>query len=224
MDHEVLKRQIAGNIAFFRKQAGLTQAELAQRINYSDKAVSKWERADALPDVLTLVLLAEAVGVTVDRLICHNPDAPAPEPEPEALMPEPAPSAGSPPRKKPVRTTLTQKRKIIAALVSLLVWFVALVAYQVLSDAHLPGYWVGFLLAVPANAIVLLSLLSAWRYYRLNQLLISVIMWGSLILAFSLFWAFLHLCLPKIFLFGIPGQLAIYLWFRMLHKEEQKCV
>ncbi len=219
MDNDVLKRQIAGNIALFRKQAGLTQAELARRINYSDKAVSKWERADALPDVLTLVLLAEAVGVTADQLIYHDPESPAQTPVPSTPATDPAQDA---PRKKPAGKTLTQKRKIIAALASLLVWFVALVLYQVLSDTHLPGYWVGFLTAIPANAIVLLSLLSAWRYYRLNQLLISVIMWGSLILVFSLLWAYLHLCLPKIFLFGIPGQLAICLWFRMLHKEEQK--
>jgi len=221
MEQDVLKRQIAGNIAFFRKQAGLTQAELAQRVNYSDKAISKWERAEGLPDVLTLTLLAEALEVSIDRLIYHNPDAPE---EAQPQTPE-IPETQVPqekPRKKPVRTTLSQKRKIIAALSSLPVWFVALLAYQILSDAHLPGYWVGFLLAVPVNAIVLLSLLSAWRYYRLNQLLISVIMWGSLILVFCLFWAFLHWCLPKIFLFGIPGQLAIYLWFRMLHKEEQK--
>lgn len=219
MDHEVLKRQIAGNIVFYRKRAGLTQAELAQRINYSDKAVSKWERADALPDVLTLILLAEAVGATADQLIYHDPNAP--EAQPDAAVPETVEPARDEPRKKPVRKTLTQKRKIIAALVSILVWFVALLAYQVLSDAHLPGYWVGFLAAVPANAIVLLSLLSAWRYYRLNQVLISVIMWGSLILVFTLFYAYLSLCLPKIFLLGIPGQLAIYLWFRMLRKEER---
>lgn len=217
MDQEVLKRQIAGNIVLFRKRAGLTQAELAQRINYSDKAVSKWERAEALPDVLTLALLAEAVGVGVEQFICHNPSVSGTKTE---QVPPDALTDGDMPRNKSTEKHLTQKRRIIAALVSVLVWFVALVAYQVLSDAHLPGYWVGFLAAIPVNAIVLLSLLSAWRYYQMNQVLISVMMWGCLILLFCLLWAYLHLCLPKLFLFGIPGQLAIYLWFRMLKKEE----
>lgn len=44
MEPELLKRTIANNIALLRRQAGLTQAELAERLSYSDKAVSKWER------------------------------------------------------------------------------------------------------------------------------------------------------------------------------------
>lgn len=232
MDHELLKRRIADQIVFYRKKAGLTQVELAQKLNYSDKAVSKWERAESMPDVTTLVALAEVLGITTDALIYvpqaqepvpESPPEPVPEPVPESV-PEPVPESGEQPRKrkKEPRLELNHRRWSIAALVSILVWFLAMVAWQLLSDFYLPGYWVGFLLAVPVNALVLLCLLSAWRYYKWNHALISTMMWGFLILIFAVIWAFGHRCLPKLLLFGLPGQLAISLWFRMLHKEDKR--
>ena len=69
MDDEKLKNQIGANIAAYRKNAGLTQAGLAEKLNYSDKAVSKWERGDSIPDVLTLMALAEQFGITVNDLL-----------------------------------------------------------------------------------------------------------------------------------------------------------
>ena len=71
MDGEKLKQQIGSNIAAYRKRAGLTQAGLAEKLNYSDKAVSKWERGESMPDVTTLVQLAEQFDITVNDLIGH---------------------------------------------------------------------------------------------------------------------------------------------------------
>ena len=233
MDHEALKRQIANQIVYFRKKAGLTQMELAQRLNYSDKAVSKWERAESMPDVTTLVALAEVLGTTADALIYQR----APEEETPPEQPEEEPLQTELPQVEPVQQetrrekrrrrrepleSLPYRKRIIGGLVSILVWFLAMVAWQMLSDFYLPGYWVGFLLAIPVNALVLLCLLSAWRYYKWNHFLISTMMWGFLVLIFAVVWAFGHRCLPKLLLFGLPGQLAISLWFRMLHKEETK--
>ena len=69
-----LKQIIAKNIAKVRRAAGLTQLQLAEKLNYSDKAVSKWERAESMPDVLTLVQLAELFDITVNDLLL-DPDA-----------------------------------------------------------------------------------------------------------------------------------------------------
>ena len=69
MDGEKLKYQIGANIAAYRKRAGLTQAGLAEKLNYSDKAVSKWERGESVPDVLTLAMLAEQFQLTVNDLL-----------------------------------------------------------------------------------------------------------------------------------------------------------
>ena len=64
-----LNKVFADNLAALRKSAGLTQSGLAEKLNYSDKAVSKWERAEAVPDVSVIMEIAELFGVTVDDLI-----------------------------------------------------------------------------------------------------------------------------------------------------------
>ena len=74
MDVEKLKEYVGANIAAYRKRAGLTQAMLAQKLNYTDKAVSKWERGESVPDVVTLASLAEFLGITVNDLL-SDPNA-----------------------------------------------------------------------------------------------------------------------------------------------------
>ena len=73
---EEIKRNIAKNLVAYRKQAHLTQAELAEKINYSDKAVSKWERAEGIPDVLVLCELAQLYGVTVNDFLIEHVEQP----------------------------------------------------------------------------------------------------------------------------------------------------
>lgn len=212
MDDGKLKRQIGANIARLRKQCRLTQAGLAEKLNYSDKAVSKWERGESAPDVLTLMHLAELFGVSINELV-SDPDA----------LPQ---NVGVVQRAmgKAVEKTLKRKadKRIILQLSSLLVWFVALLLYVVLSAVDMNDSWIAFIYAIPANAIVLLSLRSAWRDYRRNLLLISLIVWGVLMsLVISLF-VFLNVFHWKIFLLGIPGQAAVILWFRMYRSGKQE--
>ena len=66
---EELKNIIANNLMALRKSNKLTQLELAEKLNYSDKAISKWERGESLPDVLLLKSLADMYGVSVDYLM-----------------------------------------------------------------------------------------------------------------------------------------------------------
>ena len=208
MNDEKLKKQIGKNIASYRKRIGLTQAGLAEKLNYSDKAVSKWERGESVPDVLTLWQLSELFDVTVNELLA----------DPNAL-PE---NSGAAQRvmEKAVEKTLKRKadKRIILGLSSILVWFVALLAFVLVSSFGIPKSWLAFLYAIPADAIVMLSLRSAWRDFRWNQLLISVIMWGFIL---SLYMTLLVLAswnMWKLFLLGIPGQIAIFLWFRLYRK------
>ena len=66
MTEENMRKTIAGNIAKYRKQLGMTQIDLSEKINYSDKSISKWERGDGFPDVPTLVHLVEVFCVSVE--------------------------------------------------------------------------------------------------------------------------------------------------------------
>lgn len=60
---------IAENLALYRKLHGLTQAELAEAIGYSNKSVSKWERGEGMPDILLLLMLSDIYGITVSELV-----------------------------------------------------------------------------------------------------------------------------------------------------------
>ncbi|MDO5545009.1 MAG: helix-turn-helix transcriptional regulator [Eubacteriales bacterium] len=214
MDDEKLKYQIGANIAAYRKQAGLTQAGLAEKLNYSDKAVSKWERGESVPDVLTLMQLAAQFEITVNDLLV----------DPEALP-------GNPGTLEKAMTQVSEKalkrkanKNVILALSSTLVWFVALFAFVVLSSFDFLERYscLLFFYAIPANAIVLLSLRSAWHDFRWNKVLISTIVWGSLLSIYVTLRVVMEVHFWKIFLLGIPGQIAIFLWFRMFRASDTK--
>ena len=217
MEIDKLKNQIGANIAFYRKQAGLTHAGLAEKLNYSDKAVSKWERGESVPDVLTLAQLAEQFEITVNDLLSDPYALPGNPTSLEAAM------------TKVSEKTLKRKanKRIIQMLSSLLVWFVALFFYVILSSFKLtdPYSTILFAYAIPSNAIVLLSLRCAWRDFRWNKWLISTIVWGFLFSFYVTFYIIWHIHFWKIFLLGIPGQMAILLWFKLFspakHVEEK---
>lgn len=213
MDDEKLRKHIGTNIAAFRKRANLTQLGLAEKLNYSDKAVSKWERGESVPDVLTLVQLAEQFGITVNDLLSDPDQLPEEHGAVQQAM------------EQVVEKTLKRKanKNIILMLSSVLVWFVALLIFVVVSSCGIPCSWLAFFAAVPANAIVLLCLRSAWHDFRWNRALISVIMWGSLLFLYVSMLVLWKLNIWKMFLLGIPGQAAILLWFRLFtapKKEE----
>ena len=215
MDAEKLKNLIGKNIAAYRKQAGLTQAGLAEKLNYSDKAVSKWERGESIPDVITLAQLAEQFEITVNELVA----------DPYVL---PGDNPGNLEKAMTQVSEKALKRKanknVILGLSSILVWFVALLAFVILSSFPILEKYscLLFFYAIPANAIVALSLRSAWRDFRWNKALISAIMWGSLLSIHISLLVFLKFNMWKIYLLGIPGQIAILLWFRMYRPMKEK--
>jgi len=213
MEQDMLKFQIGSNIADYRKHAGLTQAGLAQKLNYSDKAVSKWERGESVPDVLTLVQLAEVFEITVNDLLA----------DPNAL-PENSDHRLEKAMEKVAQKTLKRKanKNVILTLTSILTWGVALLIYVVLASFHIRNGWLAFFYALPADAIVRLSLRSAWRDFRWNRLLISLIMWGSIVSFYMTLLMFWNIHVWRVFLLGIPGQAAILMWFRLFRSPRKK--
>ncbi|MGM9590269.1 MAG: helix-turn-helix domain-containing protein [Faecousia sp.] len=205
MDLDHLKSCIGSNIATQRKRAGLTQAGLAEKLNYSDKAVSKWERGDSMPDVLTLVQLAQLFDTSVNE-----------------LLEDPNQLPGNPGKLEKAMTQVSEKalkrkanKNVILGLSTTLVWFIALLIFVVISSFDLPYSWVAFFYAIPITAIVLLSLRSAWHDFRWNRALISMIVWGFLLSIYVSFLVFFRFNMWKIFLLGIPGEIATTLWFRL---------
>lgn len=214
MNDEKLKSQLGANIAAYRKRARMTQASLAERLNYSDKAVSKWERGESIPDLPTIVQLAELFEVRVDDLLVDPNELPENGSKVEQIM------------SRAVEKTLKRKanKNIILGLSSILVWFVAMLSFVICSSLDLEKSWVAFIYAIPVDAIVMLSLRSAWKDFRWNQGLVSALVWGFLLSVYISLLLFTGKNIWKIFLLGIPGQIAVLLWFRLFRgvpKEEQ---
>ena len=66
------KKIVVENLIYYRKLNKLTQLQLAEKLNYSDKAISKWERAESIPDIIILKQIADLFGVTVDYIITEH--------------------------------------------------------------------------------------------------------------------------------------------------------
>lgn len=202
---EDIKPIIAKNITALRQSAKLTQIELAERLNYSDKAVSKWERAESIPDITVLKAIADMFEVPLDYLVRENPELPAVHEESEHH-----------PGKK-------RNHKVITALSILLVWFVAAVVFVVLDMVGLKTklHLFAFAYAVPVSMIVWLVMNSIWFTRRHNYLIISLLMWTTLgctaLLLFLLginFW--------QLFILGALGQVIIATWSKMQYHHKQK--
>jgi transcriptional regulator with XRE-family HTH domain len=182
-----LKQIIANNITDLRKQINLTQAELADRMGYTDKAISKWERAESIPDVLTLKTLADTFGVTLNYLI----------------------EAEHPKGKDEIPKRTKNNRLVISLLAAAAVWFVATVLFVYLKIYEANNVWLVFVGAVPVSMIVLLVFNSIWGKKVLNFVIISVMVWSALAFAYLMM---LNYNLFLIFVIGIPIQVLIILW------------
>jgi transcriptional regulator with XRE-family HTH domain len=195
-----LKPIIAANIAGLRKKHGLTQQDLANKLNYTDKAISKWERGESVPDVIVLKQIADMFDVTVDYLLCREHEEPLPEEPADALA------------QQNHRT-----RGFVTGMSVLLVWLAALILFIVFDTAavNVLSQWFVFACAVPASFILWLIMNTIWFNRRRNYLIISLLMWSLLILVFVSVKLLADHNLWLIFLLGLPGQAIIVMWSRL---------
>ncbi len=200
---ENLKLIIAKNITELRRAASMTQLDLAQKLNYSDKAVSKWERAESVPDISVLKAVAELFEVTVDYLITDHGDSVLPIKEEKT--------------EKPARSREDVIHIIFLCMSVLLVWLVGTVAFVFLNAIGADKDWLAFIYCIPATFTVWLILNSCWFHGRLNFLIISALMWTVLtslhvtLLTFGTnFWLF--------YILGIPCQAVILAWAALAWK------
>ena len=197
-----LKLVIAKNIAKLRVDANMTQIELAQKLNYSDKAVSKWERGESLPDISVLVEIADIFSVTLDSLVHSDVN-------------EIVEETTAPKQKK-------TKNRVIITVISMLA--VLLVATWVFSLTDMlpvvtKTHWLVFVYAVPLCMVVWLIFNSIWFNVKRNFLIVSLLMWTVLISVYltllvlgNSFW--------QLFIIGIPAQAIILAWSNMSFKEK----
>lgn len=185
-----LRSNIAKNMAALRQAAGMTQAELAELLCYSDKSVSKWERAESTPDIIVLKAIADRFSVTVDYLITAHDDA---EPIPDDRQ-----------------TTFISKRRITAVAV-LGVYAIAFLVFVIL---WLSGTLTGmpFAIATPVALVTALVLHSIWQSGKYNFYIVS----GLMISIFALlYFIFISFNPWQIFLLAIPSEIIIFIAFHL---------
>lgn len=194
-----IKDNIAKNISKLRTERNMTQPELAKRLNYSDKSVSKWENGISTPPIDVLKEIADIFEVTLDDLV-RDPDA------------------GEYDRIYTARENKPNKI-VITLLAIILVWLIVIVMYvygSVLADEN---YWQLFVYAVPVSAVVALVFNCLWGKRSYTFILVSVIIWSALA---SLYLSFLEYNPWMIFIVGVPVQIATVLWSQLKSGHNKK--
>ena len=192
-----MKKNIAKNLNALRKASGITQAELAEKLSYSDKSVSKWERAEGVPDVVVLQKLAELYGVTLNDIVNEKtPKAPG---------------------KKPHLTN-----RIIIPMLS--VGLVFLVASIIFFAIRLAGFdtgktWLVFFYAIPAACIPLIVFMKLWWRIPQRFIAVSSLIW-SLVLCLRL--SFENESMNFIFITAAIMQVLVVLWYVMRYRAHKR--
>lgn len=191
-----LRDTIAKNICDLRTEAGMTQLALAEVLNYSDKAISKWERGESVPDIFMLKRIADYFGVSVDYLLEADHS--------ESIQ------------KKIARHKLgVRNRFIISFLATMLVWFIAtfiFVSMLIFSPDLALRPWLMFIYAIPASTTVALVFNSIWGRRRMNYFIISLLLWSLILALFMSLIVIWGVNVWPLFLLGAPGQAIIILW------------
>lgn len=190
------KKVVAVNITRLRTSMNLTQAQLGEQLNYSDKSISKWERGESVPDVFVLKKIADLAGVTVDYIITPHAED------------------------EPVKTDGKQGRRYSRRFITLTVlagiWALAVLVFVILWICGIV-YWLTFVYAIPVSLVTLLVLNSVWGDRSWNLYIISGLVWGVIC---SIYLSALKYNWWQLFLLGIPAQIIIIFAFSIRRKPK----
>ena len=198
MENDITNQQelLAKNLAYYRKASGLTQLELADKFNYSDKSVSKWERGEGFPDIFVLKSLADFYGIIVDDFYQSE--------------------------HKAVKVSQNKKRKqTYLKLLSIGInWLVTVLTFFLLStllSRFAPNApfepWLTFIYGTLTTGIILL----VWEFIYHNRFLrmiaTSIIIWTAALSLFLTFLVVMKTPLPLLFIVAIPLEVLEIIWY-----------
>ena len=199
---------IGKNLLKLRKNMKLTQMEVAEKFNYSDKSISKWEKGESLPSVEILCELAQFYGVTLDELTKENEN-------PQSV------ELNKTIKKEKSRTPRMFSTRLMVTLLSVgAVWLLATILFVVLKLCLNINYFMSFMWAGVASCIVLIVFNSIWGKMRYLFPILTVLLW---VLLASLQ---LQILIPTkiniwpVYFLGIPLQILIILWGGLVKKPK----
>ncbi len=194
---EDLRKLIGKNLTELRKRKGLTQLKLAEMFNYTDRAVSKWESGETLPDVEVLYNLCEFYGVTLDYLTHED-------------------------NEKYIKknSKLVRGNQIaITSLVTSIPWMIATMIFVYTLLKKVDPLWQSFVWAVPISCIILVVFNRAYFKNRLFFFILwSLFIWST---SAAIYVSYLAGNIWPIFLVGIPAQVTLLIWLNF-HKPIKK--
>ncbi len=199
-----IEQNIQLNLVELRKSHKLKQSDLAEKIGYSDKTISRWENGSSVPDIASLSILADFYGITLDDIVKEN-----------AIS------------KVSIESKQKQKEETINEIVMLslsvvTVWLLAVIIYVAVSITKNIRFWQIWIIAVPVSMIFL------YRFNRrtlnirfVNTILLSVILWSIVTIAFVMT---LEFGLWQLYLIPIPveAMIIIYTLFGKRGKRAKK--
>lgn len=190
MEIAELKKNVAQNIFFLRTSNGMTQSELGEKLNYSDKAISKWERAEGLPDAFVLKRLSELFGVSVDYLLNEHTE-----------------------QDRRVDTNPIKNTKhLISLTVSCVIIAISVLLTVTLYLCLEKVYWQIFIYSLPVIFLMRLIFSAVWWHGKGAWVHTSLLMWSLILTIYiSLLWQNNW----QLFLIGIPAQIIILLSYKM---------
>lgn len=182
------KEIIQQNLIALRKQNGLTQLELATKINYSDKAISRWEKGEVMPSVDILESLANVYGVQIAYFFEEHQDEVSKE------------------------INLKTKNIYVAITLSmvLVVWTIAVILFFMLKEYQDKYYFMIFVWSVPATVYAIRFNIFRWFQDKYYILINTMCLWSTFV---AIYFQWINLNIWQIFLMGIPMQLLIILNF-----------
>lgn len=200
---EDIKDVIAANLVRLRQEAGLTQLQLAEMLNYTDKAVSKWERGESIPDLRVLVKLADIYHISLDDIVRAKKEKPA---KPKLNL---------------------KKRRILITLLSVgLVWVVATAVFMIFYFIQpLAEYAYLAYICAPFVGAVVFTVFSALWYRRITiAVAASLVLWSVVLIVHVMLKLFTSVAVWPFYIVAGGMQLLIIGWFvlRKLYKPEKK--
>lgn len=208
IENNDLKSVITKNLVKYRKANKLTQIELAEKLQYSDKNISKWERGEALPDLVVLKQIADIYGISIEDLMTDSEQI-SEKPKEEILQQENLPQDS-----KKLRF-FNKQQTLICSLSIGIVWLVATIVFVLLNIFAVSSawpFWHLFIMAIPVSFVVMLVFSSIWCTNLFNGIVVSFLIW-SVAIAFNV-------CVPidnnwLIYILAIPLQILDILWFSL---------
>lgn len=192
-----IKEVIAENLIKLRKKSGLTQGEMAEKLNYSDNAVSRWERGEVTPSVETLEQISLLFKVPLTALFEENVVEKAEKDEKKQMI-----------------------NKLAVTLIFMsLAWFAATIIYFYAKVIFKVNFWTIFMWAVPTSCWILYPFNNYWGRHVWKFVILSVMIWSILA---CIYLQFFDYNMWLIFIIGIPVQAGLSIWAFIKPKEKNQ--